>query len=63
MRSHPSLRPLGRRLRELPEILASLPRLSPEELAAFESVLEEVRRVLQRSYPAIMGIMTDASTL
>jgi len=34
------------RLGELPDILASLPRLSPEDLAAFESDLAEARRDL-----------------
>jgi antitoxin (DNA-binding transcriptional repressor) of toxin-antitoxin stability system len=44
------LRPVtaSRRLRELPEILASLPRLSPEDLAAFESDIAEARSDLQR---------------
>jgi antitoxin (DNA-binding transcriptional repressor) of toxin-antitoxin stability system len=39
------LRPVapGRRLQELPEILASLPHLSPEELGAFESDLAAAR--------------------
>ncbi len=39
------LRPVTseRRLRELPEILASLPQLSPEDLEAFESDLAEAR--------------------
>jgi hypothetical protein len=44
------LRPVtaSRRLRDLPEILASLPRLSPEDLATFESDLAEARSDLQR---------------
>ncbi|MFY9823333.1 MAG: hypothetical protein WAM82_18265 [Thermoanaerobaculia bacterium] len=42
------LRPmkLGRRLRELPELLASLPHLSPEDLASFEADLEAARAEL-----------------
>lgn len=35
--------PEGRRLGDLPEILASLPRLSPDEAEAFACDLEEVR--------------------
>ena len=44
------LRPMtpGRKLRELPEILASLPHLSPEELDTFESDLAEARSDLLR---------------
>ena len=38
--------PSVRRLGELPELLASLPHLSPDELDAFESDLEEARNVL-----------------
>jgi hypothetical protein len=33
----------GRRLRDLPELLASLPHLSPEGLASFEADLEAAR--------------------
>jgi antitoxin (DNA-binding transcriptional repressor) of toxin-antitoxin stability system len=42
------LRPVTpvRRLAELPEILASLPRLSAEELDSFESDLEDARKEL-----------------
>ena len=42
------LRPVtpGRRLRDLPELLASLPHLSPEDLASFEADLEEARNEL-----------------
>ncbi len=44
------LRPVTpvRRLGELPELLASLPHLSPEELDSFESDLEEARNELSR---------------
>lgn len=44
------LRPVthGRRLRDLPELLASLPHLSPEDLASFETDLEEARHMLTR---------------
>lgn len=44
------LRPVSvsRRLGELPEILASLPRLSPEDLASFESDLADARSDLER---------------
>ncbi len=44
------LRPVARvrRLGELPELLASLPRLSPEELDSFESDLTEARNELGR---------------
>ncbi|HEV7507536.1 MAG TPA: hypothetical protein VGS07_21810 [Thermoanaerobaculia bacterium] len=42
------LRPVthGRRLKDLPELLASLPHLSPEDLASFETDLEEARNEL-----------------
>jgi antitoxin (DNA-binding transcriptional repressor) of toxin-antitoxin stability system len=42
------LRPVTqrRRLRDLPELLASLPHLSPEDLASFENDLEEARNEL-----------------
>jgi len=35
--------PEGLRLRDLPDLLASLPRLSPEELADFEADLTAIR--------------------
>jgi hypothetical protein len=38
----------GLRLRDLPEILASLPHLSPADLASFESDLEKARLELGR---------------
>jgi antitoxin (DNA-binding transcriptional repressor) of toxin-antitoxin stability system len=38
--------PAGRRLGELPDLLASLPRLSPEDTAAFGDDLEAARREL-----------------
>jgi antitoxin (DNA-binding transcriptional repressor) of toxin-antitoxin stability system len=38
----------GRRLRDLPELLASLPHLPPEDLASFEADLEEARNELGR---------------
>jgi antitoxin (DNA-binding transcriptional repressor) of toxin-antitoxin stability system len=38
----------SRRLSELPQILASLPRLSPEDLASFESDLAKARDDLDR---------------
>ena len=36
------------KLRELPALLASLPQLSPEEAAAFESDLSEIRSELNQ---------------
>ena len=45
------LRPVtaARRLGELPEIMASLPHLSPEDLETFESDLVEARDKLSRA--------------
>ena len=44
------LRPVnqGLRLRELPGLLSSLPHLSPEDTAAFESDLTDARRELDQ---------------
>lgn len=39
---------VGTRLRDLPALLAALPRLSPEDLAAFEDDLEAARSELGR---------------
>jgi antitoxin (DNA-binding transcriptional repressor) of toxin-antitoxin stability system len=39
----------GPRLRDLPDILASLPHLLPEDLATFESDLAEARDELSRT--------------
>ena len=41
--------PTGRRLGDLPTLLASLPRLSPEEAASFARDLEEARAQLERA--------------
>jgi antitoxin (DNA-binding transcriptional repressor) of toxin-antitoxin stability system len=38
--------PAGRRLGELPELLASLPRLSPEDASSLEEDLDVARRQL-----------------
>ncbi len=38
--------PSGRRLGELPELLASLPRLSPDDASAFEEDIEAARSEL-----------------
>lgn len=40
------VKPQGLRLRDLPELLASLPHLAPGDVAAFESDLDEIRRDL-----------------
>ncbi len=43
--------PAGRRVAELPDILAGIPRLSPEEAAAFEADLEAARAEMARLVP------------
>ena len=43
--------PNGRRLAELPDILASIPHLSPEEATAFEADIEATRLELSRLVP------------
>jgi len=41
----------GLRLRDLPQLLTSLPRLAPEDVAAFESDLTQARRELESLPP------------
>jgi antitoxin (DNA-binding transcriptional repressor) of toxin-antitoxin stability system len=43
--------PAGRRLGELPELLASLPRLSPEDAAAMSEDLDAARQELTEQPP------------
>jgi len=40
--------PIGRKLSELPEVLASVPHLAPEDVEQFAKDIEDARRELER---------------